>query len=246
MKAPDNQSYGPEQPSREARGKEDAGSEEVAREGLAGVHEMAGKKVFTTGEAAVLCGLSQQTIIRCFDAGRIIGFKVPGSRFRRIPRAALLRFMRLNGLSMDQLLRGPARACLLVTGQQAVADGVVAAIASLATDGFLTFEVKRSGCAFDAGLWTATQAPTLLILDTTLTPDLDVTLRLVRAIPALAGLRIMCIGDGHQHVALFDSEQNASAAGYRPDEFLQQTADPSLFAMAIAAAMRRLFTPGHL
>ena len=37
----------------------------------------------TTGEAAEVCRVSQQTIIRCFDAGRLKGFRVPGSRFRR-------------------------------------------------------------------------------------------------------------------------------------------------------------------
>ena len=42
------------------------------------------KTVFTTGEAAEICKVSQQTIIRCFDSGRLKGFRVPGSRFRRI------------------------------------------------------------------------------------------------------------------------------------------------------------------
>ena len=51
------------------------------------------KTVFTTGEAAEICKVSQQTIIRCFDSGRLKGFRVPGSRFRRIPREALLQFM---------------------------------------------------------------------------------------------------------------------------------------------------------
>ena len=47
------------------------------------------KTVFTTGEAAKICKVSQQTIIRCFDSGQLRGFRVPGSRFRRIPRTAL-------------------------------------------------------------------------------------------------------------------------------------------------------------
>jgi len=47
------------------------------------------KTVFTTGEAAKICKVSQQTIIRCFDNGQLKGFRVPGSRFRRIPREAL-------------------------------------------------------------------------------------------------------------------------------------------------------------
>ena len=61
------------------------------------------KQVFTTGEAAELCNVSQQTIIRCFDNGRLNGFRVPGSRFRRIPREDLIVFMKDNGMSLDAL-----------------------------------------------------------------------------------------------------------------------------------------------
>jgi excisionase family DNA binding protein len=61
------------------------------------------KQVFTTGEAAKICNVSQQTIIRCFDSGRLHGFKVPGSRFRRIPREELVRFMQQNKMDMSQL-----------------------------------------------------------------------------------------------------------------------------------------------
>jgi excisionase family DNA binding protein len=68
-----------------------------------GTEDWASKQVFTTGEAADVCKVSQQTIIRCFDSGRLQGFRVPGSRFRRIPRAELLRFMRANDIPTDVL-----------------------------------------------------------------------------------------------------------------------------------------------
>lgn len=61
------------------------------------------KMVFSTGEAAQVCKVSQQTIIRCFDDGRLQGFRVPGSKFRRIPRDALIRFMRDNDIPADRL-----------------------------------------------------------------------------------------------------------------------------------------------
>ena len=64
------------------------------------------KTVFTTGEAAEICKVSQQTIIRCFDSGRLKGFRVPGSRFRRIPRDALIAFMKDNGIPPDALDTG--------------------------------------------------------------------------------------------------------------------------------------------
>src|SRR5437879_2845530 len=61
------------------------------------------KTVFTTSEAARICKVSQQTIIRCFDNGQLMGFRVPGSRFRRIPREALRTFMVENGIPTDEI-----------------------------------------------------------------------------------------------------------------------------------------------
>ena len=61
------------------------------------------KNLFTTGEAAEVCNISQQTIIRCFDSGRLDGFRIPGSRFRRIPRENLIKFMKDNGIPLDNL-----------------------------------------------------------------------------------------------------------------------------------------------
>ena len=63
------------------------------------------KTVFTTGEAAKICKVSQQTIIRCFDSGQLKGFRVPGSRFRRIPRDILYKFMKENGIRIDTSVR---------------------------------------------------------------------------------------------------------------------------------------------
>ena len=60
------------------------------------------KSVYTTGEVAQICKVSQQTVIRCFDSGRLNGFRVPGSRFRRIPRDSLLSFMKSNRIPLDE------------------------------------------------------------------------------------------------------------------------------------------------
>lgn len=67
------------------------------------------KRVFTTGEAADVCGVSQQTIIRCFDSGRLGGFRVPGSKFRRIPYDDLLKFMQANSIPTEAI-EAPASA----------------------------------------------------------------------------------------------------------------------------------------
>jgi excisionase family DNA binding protein len=61
------------------------------------------KDVFTTGEAAKICRVSQQTIIRSFDKGILGGYRVPNSRFRRIPRNDLIMYMTTYRIPMDRL-----------------------------------------------------------------------------------------------------------------------------------------------
>ncbi len=68
------------------------------------------REIYTTGEAAAICGVSQQTIIRSFDKGDLKGFRVPGSRFRRIPHMILKEFMEKSGLPLDRLPQGPVEA----------------------------------------------------------------------------------------------------------------------------------------
>jgi len=104
------------------------------------------KTVFTTGEAAKVCKVSQQTIIRCFDSGQLKGFRVPGSRFRRIPRDALYRFMKENGIPTDALESGRRRV-LIVDDDQGVVDLISEVLA-----GDARFETKVVNNGFGAGI----------------------------------------------------------------------------------------------
>jgi excisionase family DNA binding protein len=83
------------------------GTDVHQEEGTNGVTKQVSLKkdptVFTTGRAAKICRISQQTIIRCFDNGTLEGFHIPGSSHRRIPRAKLEKFMTDNGIPMDLL-----------------------------------------------------------------------------------------------------------------------------------------------
>jgi excisionase family DNA binding protein len=60
------------------------------------------QQAYTIGEAAELCKVSQQTIIRCFDNGKLTGFRVPDSGIRRIPKDGLVRFMRENNITIPE------------------------------------------------------------------------------------------------------------------------------------------------
>ncbi len=149
---------------------------------------MAIKTVFTTGEAAKICKVSQQTIIRCFDSGQLNGFRVPGSRFRRIPRDKLFAFMRDNGIPTDALESGK-RKVLVVDDDQDLVE-----LISDALDRDGRFEVRSVCNGFDAGMMVKDYHPDVIILDVML-PDIngrEVCLR-VRNDKAMDDVRIICI-----------------------------------------------------
>jgi excisionase family DNA binding protein len=149
---------------------------------------LAAKQVFTTGEAAELCKVSQQTIIRCFDAGRLHGFRVPGSRFRRIPREELIRFMKTNGIPTDAMSAGKKRV-LVVDDDPAIVELILDV---LGQDPRL--EVKSAGTGYDAGLLTEQFRPDLIVLDYML-PDLNgnVVCERIRANEALEDTQILIV-----------------------------------------------------
>ena len=134
------------------------------------------KTIFTTGEAADVCKVSQQTIIRCFDSGRLKGFRVPGSRFRRIPRESLMQFMRDNGIPPDALDNGKTKV-LVVDDDPEIVELFVDV---LQRDN--RFEVQTASTGYDAGMITNEFHPDLIILDYML-PDVngDVVCRTIRS-----------------------------------------------------------------
>lgn len=146
------------------------------------------KTVFTTGEAAKICKVSQQTIIRCFDNGQLKGFRVPGSKFRRIPRESLYKFMKDNGIPTDALESGK-RKVLLVDDDPELVEITHKA---LQEDG--RFEVRIAGNGFDAGMMVKEYRPDLIILDVML-PDINgkEVCHRVRADPTMEEVRIICI-----------------------------------------------------
>lgn len=146
------------------------------------------KQVFTTGEAAEICQVSQQTIIRCFDAGRLQGFRVPGSRFRRIPRDELVKFMKDNSIPLDRLESSKKR-ILVVDDDEQIVELFVDV---LERDG--RFEVRTASTGYDAGLISQQFRPDLMILDYML-PDVNgnVVCNTVRDNPLLKDMKIIIV-----------------------------------------------------
>ena len=146
------------------------------------------KELFTTGEAAEICRVSQQTIIRCFDAGRLEGFRVPGSRFRRIPRDSLIKFMKGNSIPFDGLESGKKKV-LIVDDDIEIVDLLVEV---LSRDG--RFDVKTATSGYEAGIQTQRFRPDVILLDYML-PDVNgnVVCHTIRKNPEFENIKIIIV-----------------------------------------------------
>ncbi len=169
------------------------------------------KTVFTTGEAAKICKVSQQTIIRCFDSGQLKGFRVPGSRFRRIPRDHLFAFMKDNKIPTEALESGKRRVLIVDDDEELV---------ELLRDTFAEdsrFDIRTANNGFDAGMQVKEFRPDLVILDVML-HDIngrEVCVR-VRSDKTLDDVKIICISG----MVEADKIEDLRAAG--ADEFIQK------------------------
>ena len=146
------------------------------------------KDLFTTGEAADVCKVSQQTIIRCFDAGRLEGFRVPGSKFRRIPRQSLIKFMKDNNIPLDAVDSGK-RKVLIVDDDAEIVELLVDV---LTRDG--RFETKTASSGYEAGIATQRFRPEVILLDYML-PDVNgnVVCQTIRKNPEFENIKIIIV-----------------------------------------------------
>jgi excisionase family DNA binding protein len=169
------------------------------------------KTVFTTGEVADICRVSQQTVIRCFDSGKLKGFRVPGSKFRRIPRDALMAFMKENSIPLENLESGKKR-ILVVDDDEAILDML---LELLERDG--RFEVKVARGGYEAGMLTQEFQPDCIVLDYKL-PDINGNrvCRTLRANPRFAGIRIIIIS------GVADPDEIAELRSAGADDFMRK------------------------
>ena len=180
------------------------------------LNELSSKEVFTTGEAALLCGVSQQTIIRCFDSGKLNGFRVPGSRFRRIPRPELIAFMNENGIPVDALVDSKRR-ILVVDDDESILQLVTEILSADER-----VEVTTASNGYDAGILTERIRPDLLLLDYML-PDINgnVVCRRLKENPETSDIQIVIVSGAVDRMEI-DSLLSEGAAA-----FIQKPFDPA-------------------
>ena len=172
---------------------------------------MSTKTIFTTGEAAKICKVSQQTIIRCFDNGSLKGFRVPGSRFRRIPREQLFSFMKENGIPTDALDSGK-RKILVVDDDEELVELLVDVFER---DG--RFETRNANNGFGAGMLVKEFRPDLVVLDVML-PDINgkEVCQRVRSDASLESVKIICIS------GMVEQDKIADLRAVGADDFMHK------------------------
>lgn len=117
------------------------------------------KDVLTTGEVAKICNVAPRTVSKWFDNGQLKGYRIPGSKDRRIPVPELIRFMKSHGIPLDGIAGGGTRV-LIVDGDNAVTAALAEALA-----GSTDYSIQAANSAFEAGIECERFRPHVLLLD---------------------------------------------------------------------------------
>jgi excisionase family DNA binding protein len=120
---------------------------------------MTKKDVLTTGQVAQICNVAPRTVTKWFDNGQLRGYRIPGSKDRRIPLSELIRFMKAHNIPTDSIEKGKIR-ILLIDSQVECAKRFAD---DLQTRG--SFEVACAHNSFDAGLMAQKFAPNVILID---------------------------------------------------------------------------------
>lgn len=122
------------------------------------------KKGFTTGEVAELCHVTIPTVIKWIESNELEGFKIPGSKNRRITRESLLKFMKKYKIPTNALEKSKHR-ILVVDDNSEILDVIDAVLDKE------KYETRLVTKGFEAGLAKEFR-PDLIVLDIFL-PDID-------------------------------------------------------------------------
>lgn len=118
------------------------------------------KQVLTTGQVAKICRVAPRTVSKWFDTGQLRGYRIPGSKDRRIPLSQLIRFMRTYGIPMDRLDLVNKPRVLIVDEEPDLIQ-----LISRALEDTGRFETRVAESAFEAGAVVSEFQPRTIVTD---------------------------------------------------------------------------------
>ena len=158
-----------------------------------------GKDVLTTGDVAKICHVAPRTVSKWFDNGQLKGYRIPGSKDRRIPVSELIRFMKVHNMPTEELAVGKIR--ILIADSN---DKTTSALAEI-LQSKAGYEVQAVRTSFEAGAALLKFAPHVLLVSL-LADDIDATsiCRGIRDNEDLRTIKVIAIAN-----QLSDSESEA-------------------------------------
>lgn len=111
--------------------------------------------ILTTGQVARMCHVAPRTVTKWFDTGKLRGYRIPGSRDRRIPRPQLMAFMRAHGIPIDVLEQTSTRV-LIVGGSDAMRQEL---------ENLGRYQVSQAVNRFEAGMLAQQLRPHVVVLE---------------------------------------------------------------------------------
>ncbi|MGP1272877.1 MAG: response regulator [Phycisphaerales bacterium] len=117
------------------------------------------KDVLTTGEVAKICNVAPRTVSKWFDSGQLKGYRIPGSKDRRIPVPELIKFMKAHGIPMDGITGGRTRV-LIVDDESEVVTTLRDVLVERTN-----YDVRVATSGFEAGVECERFRPHVLLID---------------------------------------------------------------------------------
>lgn len=149
------------------------------------------KTVLTTGEVAKICSVAPRTVSKWFDSGQLRGYRIPGSKDRRIPMDQLVKFMRTHGIPLNGIDAGATRV-LVLDGDSGVREAIRSTLG-----GMDSLEVFLAETALEAGAVAQECEPHVAVIDVSLA---DVNprsvVRFFRSAAELSHTRLIGTGSG--------------------------------------------------
>lgn len=158
-----------------------------------------GKNVLTTGDVAKICNVAPRTVSKWFDSGQLKGYRIPGSKDRRIPVSELIRFMKAHNMPATMFPVGKIRV-LVVDSNEDAASSLADTLRTRAD-----YEVETVRSNFETGATAQKFAPHVLLVSL-LAEGIDATgiCKSIRANEDLQTIKIIALAN-----QLSDSESTA-------------------------------------
>lgn len=73
----------------------------------------AARSVMTTGEISEICQVAPRTVSKWFDSGMLKGYRIPGSKDRRVETRVLVAFLKKHGMPLNGLVSSKTRVLII-------------------------------------------------------------------------------------------------------------------------------------